>query len=83
MSKKLEKPAEMGYVRTKIPGFYRAGTIRTRAVEVAKMRGVAHSSVIVPLKITKHGLEVSPRGYGADIIARKAELAEALSPRVA
>ena len=60
---------------------YKAGVERIRAVEIVKMRGSSHSSHIVPLCITKHGLTVSPGAPCAEITAKQAEFASALRAR--
>ena len=49
---------------------FRAGKGRTRGIEVVKMRGNSHSSFVAPLKITKHGLVVSPEAEIFEPISR-------------
>jgi circadian clock protein KaiC len=58
--------------------YYKAGAGRIRAVEIVKMRGGSHSSHVAPLRITKHGLVVSPMAPSAEITAKQAEFASAL-----
>jgi len=40
--------------------YIRQGNTRVRALEILKMRGIAHSSDVVPFKITKDGIAVYP-----------------------
>ncbi len=61
--------------------YYKAGEDRIRAVEIVKMRGSSHSSHVVPLYITKHGLVVSLKAPSAEITAKQAEFASALRAR--
>ena len=58
--------------------YFKAGAERIRAIEIVKMRGGSHSSRIVPMHITKHGLVVSSRAPSAEITAKQAEFAGAL-----
>lgn len=61
--------------------YFRAGRSRMRGVEIVKMRGNSHSSLVAPLHITKHGLVISPKSPSIEISAKKADLADALRER--
>ena len=61
--------------------YYKAGMGRIRAVEIVKMRGSSHSPYIIPMRITDHGLVVSPKAPGAEITARQAEFVSAIQTK--
>jgi KaiC/GvpD/RAD55 family RecA-like ATPase len=56
------KSSIMGFMADSIVKLYniRKGHKMVRAIEVFKMRGTNHSTAIIPLEITEHGVSLTP-----------------------